>query len=187
MPAGHERERLRRLLLERRDRTSADLLGIAAERIRARLRKIGPYRDARRVGAYHPIGSEIDTRGIMQELLSSGREVCLPAVAGGGLEFRRVSGPADLEEGALGIMEPRGSCAACAGLDAVLVPAVGVSAGGARLGYGRGHYDRYRAGSGAARIALALEKQVCRIPEEPHDAPMDWVVTEDRTIRTGRS
>lgn len=178
-----EKSSLRRLLLERRDGTSSDLLGIASKKIQNRLRGLAEYRDAQSVGAYYSIGSEIGTHDIIQELLSEGRQVFLPRVSGDAMEFKRVDGFASLEEGRFGIMEPRESCETGSGLDAILVPAVGVSPDGTRLGYGHGYYDRYLAGSQAATIALTLEKQVVsRIPGSGHDVPVRWIATEDRMI-----
>ncbi|MDA7960059.1 MAG: 5-formyltetrahydrofolate cyclo-ligase [Nitrosopumilus sp.] len=180
---GAGREQLRRLLLDRRDATSPDMLQIAGERIRRVLRGMPGFAGSARVGAYWSTGSEVPTRGIIQDIMSGGREVLLPRVEGDLIRFRRVTGMQDLEEGAFGIMEPRASCGA-AEPDLVLVPAVGLAPDGSRLGYGRGYYDRYLAGSGAVSVALALEKQVIsRIPAEPHDVGVSWIVTEEGARR----
>ncbi len=183
--AGSQRDSLRRLLLERRDRTSGDMLEIAAGKIRARLREIPAYRGAGRIGLYYQIGSEIPTRDIIQELLSSGREVSLPKVVGSGMEFREITDFASLEGGSFGTMEPRDRCPAAGALDVILVPAVGMSPDGTRLGYGHGFYDRFLAGSGAVTITPILEKQVVRnIPRRGGDQAIDWIVTEDGVYET---
>lgn len=174
---------LRKALLERRDAASDDMIAMASESVRRALPGVAEFSAASRVGAYYPIGSEIRTQGIMQDLLSAGVRLCLPRIDGDSLRYRQVAGLADLERGRLGTMEPKESCAP-AEPDAVLVPAVCASPGLHRLGYGRGFYDRYLAGSGAARICICMESQVVRaVPHEGHDARMDALVTDERVYR----
>ena len=188
---AHEKRSLRRLLLERRDNTSSDLLAIAGQRIRRRLAGLGALAGAKKIGAYYSIGSEIPTPGIIGDLLSGGREVFLPKVTGGGtMTFRRITGLSGLEMGrgrSFDIMEPKDSCPEDNDLDAILVPTVAISPAGVRLGYGYGFYDRFLGASNAVTVSLTLEKQlVRRIPSSDHDVAIDWIVTEDRTLRARR-
>lgn len=187
-----DRDALRRVLLARRDNTSAEMLEMASEMVRRRLRRWPPLDDAESVGAYHSIGSEIRTGGIMQDILDSGKTLLLPAVldgsgspgdAYGSMEFRVVRDERDLAPGPYGIREPRARCAPAVP-DVMLVPAVAVTPDGHRLGYGRGYYDAYLGTHQIPSVAAAMEKQVVkRIPPNPHDIPVDWVVTEGRLFR----
>ena len=182
-----DRRSLRSLLLKRRDSTSADLLKISSKAIRHKLGRVGPYRNALCVGAYHPVGSEVLTQEIIQGLMSTGRMVCLPKISGQDMEFRRILDFSDLEVGSFGIMEPKDACPVAESLDVVLVPTVGVSPDGVRLGYGHGYYDRFLARHDVVTISLTLEKQmVRRIPRSRHDVLMDWIVTEERVVETQR-
>lgn len=179
-----DREALRRMLLERRDSTSSDMLEMASERIRDRLRRMGPFRDARSVGTYYAIGSEVRTAGVIQDILDAGQRLFLPAVSGDSLVFRAVQDAGDLVRGRFGIMEPKPRCDTGTP-EMLLVPAVGLTVGGIRLGYGSGYYDRYLRLNETESVAATLEKQVVgRIPESPGDVPVDWVVTEDRLLHT---
>ena len=54
---------LRSLLLEKRDKTSFDLMKIASKKMQKRLKKIEAFRGAHKIGAYYPIGSEIFNAG----------------------------------------------------------------------------------------------------------------------------
>ena len=185
MKDNPEKESLRRLLLERRDNTSFDLMKIASERIQKRLRKIYAFKNAQKIGAYYPIGGEILTQDIIQGLLSQGREVFLPKTGEGRMEFRRILGFSSLEMGSFGIMEPKDSCDADNELDVILVPTVAVTPTGVRLGYGHGYYDKFLADNKTVTISLTLEKQVVKkIPKSDHDIIIDWVVTENRTLQT---
>jgi 5-formyltetrahydrofolate cyclo-ligase len=62
---------------------------------------------------------------------------------------------------------------------------VGFDAALRRLGRGGGYYDATLAGLArrVTRIGLCFECQlVPALPEEPHDAPLDLVATEDRLL-----
>ena len=87
------------MLLERRDATSFDMMKIASQKIHKKLRKNPIFRDAKKIGAYYPIGSEVLTQDIMQEILSSGRELFLPKVEGDEMEFRKITDFSCLEKG----------------------------------------------------------------------------------------
>ena len=176
-----DKEALRRMMLARRDSTSSDMLAIASRHIRDRLWSLPIVGRARRIGAYHSMGSEVMTNDIMQDVLSRGRTLLLPAIRGDRMVFCRVSGMSDLMRGAYGIMEPKARCTE-GHPDVLLVPAVCVTPAGDRLGYGGGYYDGYLAGNKIPTIVLSLEKQVVnRIPYGTLDVRADLVVTEDRT------
>jgi len=182
-----ERKSLRSLLLEKRDNTSFDFMKIASEKIQKKIKKINVFRNAQKIGVYYPIGSEILTQDIIQELISNGKDVFLPKVIGENIEFRKIVDFSSLEKGSFDIMEPKDDCQIDDNLDVVLVPTVGISPIGVRLGYGHGFYDRYLAEHKVTTISLILEKQIIKnIPKLEHDIIIDWIVTEDRILKTQR-
>ncbi len=185
MEDSPERKSLRSLLLEKRDNTSFDFMKIASEKIQKKLNKINAYRDAQKIGVYYPIGSEVLTQDIIQELLSNGKDVFLPKVIGKKMEFRKISNFSSLEKGSFDIMEPKDDCQTDNSLDVVLVPTVGISPVGVRLVYGHGFYDKFLAEHKVTTISLTLEKQIVKnIPKSEHDVIINWIVTEDRILET---
>lgn len=185
MENNSEKKSLRDLLLEKRDKTSFDLMKIASKKMQKRLKKIKAFREAQKIGVYYPIGSEILTQDIIQELLSNGKEVFLPKVKGKDIEFRKIINFVSLEKGSFNILEPKEDCKKDNNLDVILVPTVGISSEGVRLGYGHGYYDRFLANYKTVSISLTLEKQIVKnIPKEKHDIIIDWIVTEDRIFRS---
>ncbi|MBT8242690.1 MAG: 5-formyltetrahydrofolate cyclo-ligase [Nitrosopumilus sp.] len=187
MENNPEKESLRNLLLEKRDNTSFDLMKIASEKIQKKLKKIYAFKNAQKIGAYYPIGSEIFTQDIIQELLSQGKEVFLPKVIGDKMEFKKIKDFSSLEKGSFDIMEPKDDCPADNDLDVILVPTVGISPKGVRLGYGHGYYDKFLAENKITTISLTLEKQIIKnIPKSEHDILIDWIVTEDKMLQTQR-
>jgi len=174
------------MLLERRDATSFDMMKIVSQQIHKKLRKSKIFKDANKIGAYYPIGSEVLTQDILQEILSSGRELFLPKVVEDEIEFRKITDFSCLEKGNFDIMEPKDDCPADNNLDLLLVPTVGISQDGVRLGYGHGFYDKFLSKNKVETISLIYEKQVIKkIPHSEYDIIMNWILTEDRFSEIG--
>ena len=187
MEDNSKKTALRNLLLEKRDNTSYDLLKIASEKMQKKLKKIYAFKNAQKIGVYYPIGSEILTQDIIQELLSNAKEVFLPKVKGDKMEFRKIVDFSSLEKGSFDIMEPKDDCKVDNKLDVILVPTVGITPEGVRLGYGHGFYDKFLAENKTTTISLTLEKQIVKnIPKSEHDIIIDWIVTEDKMLQTQR-
>ena len=169
------------MLLDRRDSTSFDMMKIASKQIHKKLRKSKIFKDAKKIGAYYPIGSEVLTQDIMQEILSIGKELFLPKVVEDKMEFRKITDFSCLEKGNFDIMEPKEDCQVDNDLDLLLVPTVGISQDGVRLGYGFGFFDKFLSENKIETISLVFEKQVIKkIPRSEHDMIMDWILTEER-------
>ena len=134
--------------------------------------------------------SEWDTRPLIAAALAAGKAVAAPRVdaASRMLEPCQVTNPdLDLAPGFRGIAEPLPHCppVALAAIDWVLVPGVAFDAGGHRIGYGGGYYDRLLPllRRDAGRVSGAFELQVvASVPAAPHDVTVDAIVTERRTL-----
>ena len=101
------------------------------------------------------------------------------------MEFRKIVDFSSLEMGNFDIMEPKENCKVNNDLDIIVVPTVGISPSGVRLGYGRGFYDKFLAKKDTVTISLVLEKQIIKnIPKSEHDININWIITEDRMFQT---
>jgi 5-formyltetrahydrofolate cyclo-ligase len=182
---NNEKSSLRRLLLEKRDSFSADFIEITSKKIQKNLKKVEAYRAAKTIAAHYSIGSEVRTHGILQEILSEGKNLVLPRVEGNDLVFCSVRKFEDLEKGEYGIMEPKQNCPIINKFDVTLVPAVAMTRTGQRLGYGKGFYDRFLVDKATTTIALAYSKSILKnIPSSDNDVQVQWIVTEDEVIST---
>ena len=160
-------------------------MNITSKQIHKNLKKIAEFRLANSIGMYYPIGSEVPTQDIIQEALSNGKEILLPKVIGKELEFRKIKDFSDLEKGSYDIMEPKDGCQASNKFDVIIVPTVGISRDGYRLGYGYGFYDRFLSKNKVVTISLTYSKQVVKsVPSSDEDVRIDWVVTEDEFFKT---
>lgn len=131
---------------------------------------------------YHGMGAEPDTGRLLEELRRRGKTVALPrCLPGGGMEAGMVTEDAILVRHPYGMLEPGEDCPAIsrAQIDLILVPGLCFDRNGGRLGRGGGYYDRYLAESRGYTVALCRDVLLCdAVPREPHDRPVDAVVTE---------
>ncbi|MCM2327684.1 MAG: aminodeoxychorismate synthase component I [Lysobacter sp.] len=184
---------MRRELLAARDALfSGGSAGFSAT-ITARLREMTEYRRARTVLSTVSFGTEWDTRAFAEGVLADGKVLVLPRVVREprSLTLHAVADlGADLVPGVWGIEEPdpaRCPQVPISQVDFALVPALSCSGEGVRLGYGAGYFDRLLAGAGTRTFrVVALPEPLVRdrVPFEPHDVPVDALLTEQRLIRT---
>ena len=184
MSVSVQKAALRKHLLEKRDATSAELRDILSGKIYENLKKNSSFINAQNIACYFPIGSEVNTHDIILNILEQGKNLLLPRIVDDNIEFYVVSNLEKLEKGSFEIMEPKSSCEKAKKIDCVLIPTVGVSKSGVRLGYGHGYYDRFLSSTDAMKISLTYSKQIVKsIPSDSHDIKIDWIVTEDENIK----
>ena len=184
MSVNIQKAALRKYLLEKRDATSAELRNISSEMIHQNLKQISSFTNSQNIACYFPIGSEINTYDIMLDILEQNKNLLLPRIVNDNLQFYIVSNLEKLEKGNFEIMEPKDSCKKAEKIDCVLIPTVGVSKSGVRLGYGKGYYDRFLSLIDAVKISLTYSKQIVKsIPNDSHDIKIDLIITEDEIIK----
>lgn len=137
--------------------------------------------EARFLAAYQALPDELDTDRVTRRWWASGRVVWLPRVVGvGQLAWHPVEDPRQLRVGAYGIWEPDPDLVrpeALPGEAVVLVPGVGFTADGWRLGQGGGFYDRTLASHPGMTIGVAFACQrLTEVPREPHDVAVRQVL-----------
>lgn len=138
------------------------------------------------IGLYHAAACEAPASGYARFFHEAGHTIALPRFSdpAAPMTFARHSDPhaeSDLDVGPFGMLQP----AADAGPlvpDVLFVPLIGFTPDLARLGQGGGHYDRWLAEHPPQlAIGLAWDAQACEtLPTEPHDKPLDAVVTPTR-------
>jgi 5-formyltetrahydrofolate cyclo-ligase len=179
-------------MLAERDRIPPHLLKARSLAITTRVLDLPVLANAAVVFVYMHFRSEVRTDALIRALLAMERTVCVPRTLPGQSRLLavRISDPDhEVAPGYHGIPEPLphlltgGAVISPRDINAVIVPGSVFDSGGGRLGYGGGYYDRFLAleAPAAVRLALAFGMQlVDKVPAEPHDQYMDWVVTEEK-------
>lgn len=142
----------------------------------------------RTVGLFWPIGTEPDTRLLLAALDYHDFVAALPVAGpmGTPLVFRRWREGQPLVQNAMRIPEPAASLPEVVP-DLLFTPCAAFDRRGFRAGYGGGYYDATLAALRARRpvpavgIAYAVQ-ETPEIPDEPHDQPLDLILTDSELI-----
>ncbi len=147
--------------------------------VRAAISASPHYQDALTVGLYLAMENEVD----LEPLIGPGRRFVAPRTQQAPtphLTFHELS--AGTETRFWGLREPVASAPQVepGQIDLLLVPGLMFDEQGGRLGYGKGFYDRFLAGSGAAvTVGVTLDALVVpRLPVAPHDVAVQYLVSE---------
>ncbi len=147
--------------------------------------KLDEIRNAKTIFIYISYASEVYTHDLVKTLLEDGKTLAVPKIVDSEfMEAESLSSWEDLIPGELGILTPSYSDPCNGPFDVALVPGLGFTLSGHRMGFGRGYYDKWFAQNEVKhKIALAFEAQlVDEIPIEDTDVPMEKIVTEERVI-----
>ena len=179
----------------RKNRVAQPDKDAVSQRIVAAFLALPEYAAATTVLFYVDAGSEVRTRHSLAGAIASGKRVVVPycITETNELELFNLEDVSELVEGAYKILEPKvelrglpGKRVAPGELDLVMVPGTGFDLRGARMGQGKGYYDRLLTGArpDAPLIGVAFDCQVFdEMPVAAHDVFMDAVLTESRLIR----
>lgn len=175
-----------RLLSARRARSRAER-ATTAEAIALHLLAERVVGGARRVAAYSSMVEEPGTGPLIAALHERGVEVLVPVVDGDVLDWVRHDPDGPTRRTVLGVEEPTGprlGPETIATADVVVVPALAVDHTGRRLGRGAGYYDRALTGLTVPLIGVVhADELLPSVPAEPHDVPVQMVVTETGVFR----
>ena len=138
------------------------------------------------VSVFHEMTDEIPASNYARWFAERGHRIALPwlAARGGELLFREWANPFsedDLVPDPYQALQPPVGAALLVP-DVMFCPLLGFTSSGGRIGYGAGFYDRWlEAHRPALAIGLGWDCQLDEnIPIEPHDQPLDLVVTQTR-------
>ncbi|MGA2787538.1 MAG: 5-formyltetrahydrofolate cyclo-ligase [Verrucomicrobiota bacterium] len=147
-------------------------------------------RSARTILFFAPLPGEIDVWPLLEEMVPAGKTAALPRFDPVTQTYRarRVEIPAgEIVSGKFGVREPAAGCVEIPleKFDLVLVPGVAFDLSGNRLGRGKGFYDQLLAKISGVKCGVGYDFQLLeKIPAEPHDAKVDFVITPARTMKT---
>ncbi len=177
--------------MARRER-HPDPAGASAE-IWRRLTELTEFTRAETILCYVARRGEVETRAGIERILREGKRVFVPFCAGDQLRLFRLEDWDELAPGHWRILEPKAELRSLADRQArpedlnwAIVPGVAFDPRGARLGHGRGYFDRFLPSlpPEVPAVGLAFDCQIFpELPTLPYDVFMDWVITESGTYR----
>ena len=145
------------------------------------------------VSGYWPIRGEPDPRPLLGELHRAGVTIALPVVEtrAAPLVFRRWTPETRMIRGDWNIPVPPPGAEVLVP-DMTLAPCLGWDGGCYRLGWGGGYFDRTLAALSPRPLAIGIALAAARLSTifpQPHDIPLDVIVTEGGIAaeRTARS
>lgn len=184
-----EKQSLRKQYKQIRDTLPPDVRKEASRAIFTHLTALAVYQNARTVLAYYGFGSEVQTDAIVRHAITTGKTLLLPVTdtVAEVMHPAVLSSPDALVRGGYGICEPADTTPYTGSIDLVLVPGLVFHRRGARIGYGKGYYDKFLSGRApVCKVGLAYQCQICAENfGEPHDVRLDWIVTEKGGIVCG--
>ncbi|XP_044264358.1 5-formyltetrahydrofolate cyclo-ligase [Tribolium madens] len=149
------------------------------------------FQKSKRVSTYLSIDNEIDTEPVVRKIFETGKECFVPRYSKAGMEMVKINSYEDwqtLPVTSWGIKQPnlkeqREDALKTGGLDFIVVPGVGFTAKGLRLGHGGGYYDKYlveikkHQDVPPALVALAFKEQIVDdLPVTEMDVQIDLVL-----------
>jgi 5-formyltetrahydrofolate cyclo-ligase len=190
--------------------SSPDLKVELRSQMRARLEKISPavravesinvcerlktqMPSAHTILFFAPLPDELDVWPVLEMSLALGVNCALPFFdpekkTYGARQLQKLA--TDIIAGKFGVREPAASCVEIPldQFDLILVPGMAFDLSGNRLGRGRGFYDRLLAEASGVKCGVCHDFQLLgKIPAEPHDAKVDFILTPSRCVRRKRN
>jgi 5-formyltetrahydrofolate cyclo-ligase len=164
-----------------RDAIPKDVRDMAANNLALNLNAVIPQ-SSHIVGTYYPFKSEIKPPHLI-----AGKSMSLPVIRSGQtLEFYEWNENEPLVKRDFDIPIPDTRDKSSIRPDVLIMPLLMADVQGNRIGYGAGHYDRYidTREIKPLLIGVCFEEQIYDgiIPHEPHDQPLDLIVTPKRVI-----
>ncbi len=186
-----EKSRIRQQVLRRRDSLEAGGKEQKDRFIKEKLFTLPEFQRSPVIFFFASFRSEVSTFPLIEEALSIGKKVILPAVDTANKELRlyEIKDLNELSPGYMGIPEPAVPGERERDINDVtlaVIPGAAFDSRGNRLGYGAGYYDKIlsRLKRKIPLVALAYEEQIVgSLPSEAHDIKIHMIVTDKRVLR----
>jgi 5-formyltetrahydrofolate cyclo-ligase len=183
------KQQVRRALRAARAAMPAEQRQSESASIATRVLALPEVINAHSVHIYLSMKTEVDTNAIIRALISSGKQVVVPWMNEDGSMSPSELLLEDLDNivelGKLRVPQaPHHRPVEDGRWDLVIVPLVGATLTGERIGNGAGHYDRLLSTWPRTSVGLALSAQiVLALPLEPHDIRLTHLITATPKIR----
>lgn len=174
-------------MLDRRERLSLDQQRSAGEHVARSFLGLSELDHTFHIGLYWAHRGEMGTHILFGALRKRGRNVYFPRVRQEEelIEFVPTEQEEQLTRGSFGIKEPEPTLAGVPvnQIEIMAIPGLAFSRSGARIGWGKGYYDKVLKGFKGIRVGLAYEFQIFdELPQDGNDQGVDLIITETEII-----
>ncbi|MEN8255570.1 MAG: 5-formyltetrahydrofolate cyclo-ligase [Verrucomicrobiota bacterium] len=180
--AMESKQDIRKQIKAKRKALDVQWLEAASIRVVGNLLSLEVFRSSETVALYMAIAGEVNLDPLFPKCRELGKRTCIPVFNAEKklYEMTEIMPETECSTGHYGIREPLSPALfPMRKIDLVVVPGVAFDRKGNRLGRGGGYYDRLLEGFSGASVAVAFDFQVLpQIPLEPHDKPVDVLVSE---------
>ena len=175
-----KKKALRKIIKVRVSAISANERQKREEILHNNLFSMPEFLSASSVMLFANLPDEIDTFSLIDKCFAMGKKVYLPVINGDDMTVAEFTG--EYQIGRYGIKEPSlltpySSLLTPNSIVFALIPGVGFSPSGYRLGRGKGYYDKFLSKHPLFTVGVCFREQFfLDIPTEPHDVPMNKVL-----------
>jgi len=178
---------LRRELRAALQELSPEQLVTASKAIVKKIQRSRRFLETSTIALYWAVDWEIDLSPLFTSEISTGKSLALPRWNSrhDNYEFAVLNSVSQIVKGPYGIHEPGPECRVLEhqSIDLVLIPGLAFSRAGARLGRGRGYYDRLLGPLRSAFWGVCHDIQLMDdVPSDHWDRPMHCIVTPSQLI-----
>lgn len=170
------KERIKNLSFEEREKKSRALSEVFHSLLNSLFNSSNNSPDEFVLGVYAPLLDEANVLVLGESL----KRLAFPDIEEGQMIFRECQNEELLESKVFGVrIKTPPESAPKVVPDMILVPGLGFSKEGHRLGRGKGFYDRFLKNFEGLTVGVAFDEQIeADIPHEDHDVPVQYVVSE---------
>jgi len=179
-----EKKLIRKIITEYKQNMPKQEIEKISEQLAKAFFALPEYHSANILYAYNSFNQEVRTAQIIEKALSDGKMVAVPRIEGDDLEFRYIKSVEECAQGQHGIMEPHDMHEIAVNDNKkvlMLVPGLAFDRTGARVGYGKGYYDKYldrHRNVDFVKVALCYDFQlVGNICTDRYDKPVDKIIS----------
>lgn len=184
------KKEIRSRLKKQRSLLGTDECHSMSHEIYKRLIALELDRDYDNILLYSAIRNEVNTDEYFAYLINKAKKIYYPRVCGDEMSFYRVSSLDELNCGSFNINEPdmTDEYTEADGRALMIVPGLGFSDTGYRIGYGKGFYDRYLSSftkrDTVMAVGVGYDFQLLGNVtfEDEYDVPLDGVITDKREV-----
>lgn len=177
------KDALRKELLSKRKGLPRESVLARSAAVKESLFSFRPFAEASSVMFYVSFGKEVFTHRMIEESFPK-KAVVVPKTFGENIMPCKICSLSELSRSYFNVLEPiKENPFPPSRLDVIIVPGLGFTAKGDRIGYGKGFFDRFLEKTNAFKIGLCFDEFLLeKIPVEAGDRKVDAVITDKRVI-----